>query len=106
MRVSQDPCFRYVCQWYIIVQTRIVIIILSTNYTYIRKFSTFQDHVLIFSFILCVGVLRERGEVAEEVWTFFLSLQNMRAAGAVNVEADSLKLKPEPTGTTFTLKRI
>jgi hypothetical protein len=53
-----------------------------------------------------VGVLLERGEIADEVWNFFLSLQNMRAAGAANVDADTLKLKLEPIGTKFTKNNI
>ena len=72
----------------------------------IKFILSFQDHVLIFSFILCVGVLLERGEIADEVWNFFLSLQNMRAAGAANVDADTLKLKLEPIGTKFTKNNI
>ena len=63
--------------------------------------SNFQDHVLIFSFILCVGVLRERGEIEDEVWDFFLSLQNMTGSGAANVDSEALKLKREPSGRQY-----
>ena len=73
---------------------------------YSTVFSTkLQDHVLIFSFILCVGVLRERGEIEDEVWNFFLSLQTM-TGGVVNVDTDSLKLKHEPQGTVYSNSRF
>ena len=47
----------------------------------------------MFSFILCVGVLRERGEIDDEVWRFFLLTQaeTVTVAGG----ADSLKIKSE-----------
>ena len=70
---------------------------ISTQQYFLTKL---QDHVLIFSFILCVGVLRERGEIEDEVWNFFLSLQTM-TGGVVNVEPDSLKLKHEPQGMAY-----
>ena len=34
--------------------------------------SLFQEHVLVFSFVLCVGILQDRGEVDENVWKYFL----------------------------------
>ena len=68
-------------------------------------FLYFQDHVLIFSFILCVGVLRERGEIQDDVWNFFLSLQDL-TGGVKNADADSLKLKQEPTGDNFHIHRF
>ena len=52
---------------------------------------------MVFSFILCVGVLRERGEIQDDVWTFFLNLQSKKAAGA-HTEVGALNLKPEPSG--------
>ena len=63
----------------------------------ISELNDFQDHVLVFSFILCVGVLRERGEIQDDVWTFFLNLQSKKAAGA-HTEVGALNLKPEPSG--------
>ena len=36
--------------------------------------SLFQDHVLVFSFILCVGILRQGGEINEDSWTCLLEL--------------------------------
>ncbi len=35
--------------------------------------SLFQDHVLVFSFILCVGILRNEDKIDEDVWTFLLT---------------------------------
>ena len=35
--------------------------------------SLFHEHTLVFSFLLCVGILRGKGKIAEEVWSFFLS---------------------------------
>ena len=32
-----------------------------------------QDHVLVFSFILCVGILKMRGQIDEAVWAFLLT---------------------------------
>ena len=57
--------------------------------------------MLIFSFILCVGVLRERGEIDDDVWNFFLSLQNLTSDGAKDFDLDCLKLKVEPVGMVF-----
>ena len=34
--------------------------------------SLFQDHVLVFSFILCVGILRNEDKIDEDVWKFLL----------------------------------
>ena len=45
-----------------------------------------------------MGVLRERGEIEDEVWSFFLSSQTKIAAGAAG--AGALKLKSEPNGKT------
>ena len=45
-------------------------------------------------------MLRERGEIQDEVWNFFLSLQDL-TGGVVNADADSLKLKQEPAGNDF-----
>ena len=64
---------------------------------FLINLNNFQDHVLVFSFILCVGVLRERGEIQDDVWTFFLNLQSKKAAGA-HTEVGALNLKPEPSG--------
>ena len=44
-----------------------------------------------------MGVLRERGEIQDDVWTFFLNLQSKKAAGA-HTEVGALNLKPEPSG--------
>ena len=82
------------------------ILIKELHDLYSTSFSTnLQDHVLIFSFILCVGVLRERGEIEDEVWNFFLSLQTM-TGNVVNVDTDSLKLKHEPQGTVYSNSRF
>ena len=35
--------------------------------------SLFQDHILVFSFILCVGILRGRGQIDDRVWAFLLT---------------------------------
>ena len=35
--------------------------------------SLFQDHVLVFSFILCVGILRNEDKIDEDVWKFLLT---------------------------------
>ena len=35
--------------------------------------SLFQDHILVFSFILCVGILRGQGKINDKVWAFFLT---------------------------------
>ena len=35
--------------------------------------SLFQRHALIFSFILCAGIMRGRGQLDEELWDFFLT---------------------------------
>jgi dynein heavy chain len=32
-----------------------------------------SDHALVFSFILCVGILRGRGDISEEAWSCFLA---------------------------------
>lgn len=35
--------------------------------------SLFQDHVLVFSFILCVGILKNEDKIDEDVWQFLLT---------------------------------
>ncbi|XP_076164105.1 dynein heavy chain 3, axonemal [Ptiloglossa arizonensis] len=35
--------------------------------------SLFEDHKLVFSFVLCIGLLRATGKVDEELWTFLLT---------------------------------
>ena len=35
--------------------------------------SLFSDHALVFSFILCVGILRGRGEFDDKAWALFLN---------------------------------
>eukprot|EP00095_Tigriopus_kingsejongensis_P002576 maker-scaffold274_size229011-snap-gene-1.23 protein:Tk02576 transcript:maker-scaffold274_size229011-snap-gene-1.23-mRNA-1 annotation:"hypothetical protein LOTGIDRAFT_210054" len=35
--------------------------------------SLFQEHILVFSFILCVGILQGRGEITAKVWSFLLN---------------------------------
>ena len=35
--------------------------------------SLFQDHVLVFSFILCIGILRNEDQIDEDVWKFLLT---------------------------------
>ena len=52
----------------------------------------------MFSFILCVGVLRERGEIDDDVWSYFLSSQAITAANALSSKTGTLKLKSEPNG--------
>ena len=44
----------------------------DTMYTRISR-SLFHEHVLIFSFILCVGILAGEGKVVPEVWSFLLT---------------------------------
>ena len=52
----------------------------------------------MFSFILCAGVLRQRGEIDEDVWRFFLLTQ----AGTATVAGatDALKIKFEAEDKT------
>ena len=49
----------------------------------------------MFSFILCVGVLRERGEINDEAWHFFLVTQTANAAATGGAATGALKMKKE-----------
>lgn len=60
--------------------------------------SLFADHTLVFSFILCVGILRGRGEVSEAVWSFFLTggLLGERTSSEESGPKESLQPNPAP----------
>ena len=35
--------------------------------------SLFQDHVIVFAFTMCVGILRNEGKIDDDVWQFLLT---------------------------------
>ena len=43
------------------------------NIPFVHVFSVTQEHVMIFSFILCVGIKAGEGAVNTEVWAFLLT---------------------------------
>ncbi|KAJ3093097.1 Dynein heavy chain 6, axonemal [Quaeritorhiza haematococci] len=56
------------------LQQRIDILRKNITYTTFLNISRglFEQHKLIFSFMICVEVLRERGDITDDEWNFFL----------------------------------
>ena len=44
----------------------------------------FEQHKLVFSFMLCVDIMRQAGEISDAEWNFFL-----RGAAAVDKVSDA-----------------
>lgn len=64
--------------------------ILLSSYVNVSR-GLFEQHKLIYSFMLCVEIMRQRGEISDEEWQFFLrgaaSLQKVR--GQVRVKDET-----------------
>ena len=68
-----------------VLDTRLRTLLINTtqvSYTNVSR-GLFEQHKLVFSFMLCCNILRERKEVLEEDWNFFL-----RGAAAVEKERE------------------
>ena len=44
----------------------------SSMYQSISR-SLFQDHVIVFAFTMCIGILRNEGKIDDDVWKFLLT---------------------------------
>lgn len=51
--------------------------ILLSSYTNVSR-GLFEQHKLIYSFMLCIEIMRQRGEISNEEWRYFL-----RGAGSL-----------------------
>ena len=100
-----DPMYKFSLPWFISIYHKAItmsekkqniedrisdlkIKFTETMYQKISR-SLFQEHVMIFSFILCVGIQQGEGKVNNDVWSFLLT-------GGDKLQKESLFPNPAP----------
>ena len=68
-RKFTDTMYQKICR----SLSKVCEIFIWWNIPFVHVFSVTQEHVMIFSFILCVGIKAGEGAVNTEVWAFLLT---------------------------------